>query len=295
MYNVETLIQHRDNKKNKIQSRRFAEKKRTKKIGIYIIALLSFSFLVFVLSSMSSASFLHINTIEIIGAAQDIASTTRSIAETSMQGNYLGIFSRSNIFLYPKSDIENTIKGKFLSTEDVFIKRNGLNSIQINIVSKIPTSILCTSIPDDFKSLQSDNCFFSDKNGYIFSKINAYTGSLPVILIQDSTSSEMIGTVTLDRDRYNKLLKFYKKVVDSGLIVRGLLVSDSHDELYVDNHNTLDASDIVVIYFSEKNDIDDTLLNLVSFWDHMKSDKVTHNFSEIKLQFPPNVYYTEIK
>lgn len=297
MYNKGTLIHNRDYKKETMQSRKFVEKKRSKRVFGYVFLLLFFAIVLFGTSKLFAISFLQIETIEIVGADADMATSIRASALESIQGSYMGLFSRSNTLIYPKSVIVDSTKKTSPEIENVHVERNGRKAVIIEVIAKVPVAQMCTSLPDFSDDAQQGSCFFVDKDGFVFKQDTKYDSLLPKIYVQQGTTTNVIGSTPIQKERFSTLVDFYRKVVASKIKVQGLLLSEVHDELYVVNESSSGtiSENIAVVYFSEKHPLDDTLLNLVSFWNHMKSDKVPHHFSEIKLQFPPNVYYTEIK
>jgi hypothetical protein len=288
-------MHNHDHKKDSLQSRRFVEKKRTKVVLKYIALTSGVLLLVFALSKLSAISFLQIDTIEIVGADANIAGAIRSITLDTIESNYLGIFSKANTLIYPKSTIIDSIEHTSPEIEKIDVERNGRKTLLVNVDLKIPEAVICTGLPE-FDERSNEDCYLADKSGYVFKSKVSHVITLPILYIQQGTTTDIMQTRPIDSDRFAKLVDFYRKIMATKIKVLGLLISDIHDEIYIANSgdNNIDFDNVGIVYISEKFSLDETFSNLVSFWNHMNSLGNEHIFSEIKLQFPPNVYYTEI-
>lgn len=289
------MIHHSEKNKESLQSRRFVEKKRTKTVLKYSALVVIVFVFVFGISKLSTISFLQIDTVEIVGADANMASVIRSTALDVIQGKYIGLFSRKNTITYPQSSIVNAIEYSSPEIDDAKVERNGRKALLIDIKLKTPRAIVCTSLPD-FAEKNDDGCFFADKTGFVYKKYVGKDDGLPRLFIQQGTTTDILRSNPINENRFVELVDFYEKVSGAKIKIQGLLLGEEHDELYISNDYTDDenSDNIAVVYMSEKFPIEETYTNLISFWNHMQSDTKKHNFSEIKLQFPPNIYYTEI-
>lgn len=289
------MMIHKDHRKEGLQSEKFS--KRKKKKNLILIVFFSFIILLFLLfvSFLSKLSFLQIDTVEISGTDARLSESIRASVLEDLSGRYLWLLSRSNILIYPKSDIEKSLVHISPVIKNVDVSRNGRKSILINVTEKSPYNIICTNLPDFTSHIVDDSCYFADKDGFVFKKVDRDSDSISKLYIQTG-STTILGSIPVEKSRYEALSSIYKKIQQSGIEVVGLLLGSANDELYIKNvYSNTDGPSLAVVYFNEKNNLEDMYTNLVSFWDHMKKDKIQHEFSEIKLQFPPNVYYTEVK
>jgi len=285
-----------DHKKDSLQSRRFVEKKRTRVVLKYFALSFGIFLFMFGLSKLSAISFLQIDTVEIVGADANIATAIRSIALENVDGSYLGMFSKANTLIYPKSTIIKSTENSSPEIEKIVVERNGRKSILVNVDLRIPEAVICTGLPE-FGEKNNEDCYLVDKGGYVFKGGVSHVITLPILYIQQGTTTDIMQSRPIDTDRFVRLIDFYRKIMATKIKVLGLLISDIHDEIYIANSedDDVDFDNVSVVYISEKFPLDETFSNLISFWNHMNSQENTHVFSEIKLQFPPNVYYTEIQ
>jgi hypothetical protein len=95
---------------------------------------------------------------------------------------------------------------------------------------------------------------------------------------------------------FKRLETLVHSVDVSGIHVHAMLVSGTGSyELYADNP---DSPTLVVIEMDERADLTVERNNLVAFWNRMVADAHAAGkkiaWSEIRLQFPPNVYSRDL-
>jgi hypothetical protein len=293
VYNIIVLINHHTNhKKEPLQSRRFKERKRVKHVFVYSFFALIFGLFILFVSWVSRWSFMQIDTIQVIGVDASTTAMVRASALDALSGSYLGIFSRANTIFYPKKSIKENIASSSFLIKEIDIERDGMSSMLVTIKTKEPNVVLCTKLPD-IEEMSNDSCYLADSNGFVFDELRESKEKIPKFYLGQSSTTNPVGTIPINIDRLKNLRKFYNGVVDSNISVAGMLIGDNNTELYIRNNIEKDNNSIAVVYINEKYSLDESLDNLISFWRYMHNQNKSISFSEIKLQFPPNIYYTE--
>jgi hypothetical protein len=104
--------------------------------------------------------------------------------------------------------------------------------------------------------------------------------------------SHVLGTQATSTTEFKRLESLVESVEKANIHVHAMLVQgDGSYELYADNP---DGDSIVVIQMNERANLSTERDNLVAFWNRMVADAHAAGkkaaWTEIKTQFPPNVY-----
>ncbi len=285
------------------QSHQFIYSRRKKNIWTLILALISIITWLYAFSSLSHLEIFNIKTINISGADKDISNTLKATALNSIQGEYFGLFSRSNLLAYPKEAIMTAIMNTDARVNDVTVERSGIQSLNITVREKIPAAVVCTNLPDwDESDLILDSfesCYLVDDTGYVFmnasssnAEINRYY--LPNIAIV-STSTSIIGTKIASTTMFRTLQSFYNGAKSYNIDIKALLVKDGGEyELYAATE-----SGVIVVYFNEINGFENEFTALISFWNDL-TQKARNEGNKLKLdsidlRYGSNVFYRIVK
>lgn len=233
----------------------------------------------------------------------------------SLEGNILGLFPRSSIFLYPQKAIVNDIKMMEPSANLVKVNNVGGTTLQVSITEKDPAAIVCSEYPDfsgiDVPEGNDASCYYADSSGLIFKKAPTITGNayhrfyVPTLLDNESSTTNMIGMYATSTAEFNLLQKFYTEVTNGGIVADGILIKDNGEyELYIENvvqnvaPESYDANAntrVAVVYFNNARALNESLANLLSFWTTMKNSpkikSASNNFDYIDVRYGANVFY----
>lgn len=282
------------------QSASFERKQRRRKIVGYVAGAVSVAVWIFVFVRLSSITTLSINTISVYGAPQEITGAIQSAAYRTIEGDYAGLFSRANSLIYPKSEIVAAIGALSPAVDDVKVKLDGMNNLAISISEKIPAAVVCTGLPDlsDTDTPSNQDCYLTDSKGLIFAPVgSADTKSYNRYYIPDLPDRKVAGMYATTTQGFRAIQNFVETLKSADIEVLSTLMADlGNFEVYA--HNP-DSYSVVVIHATDVAGLDKQAENLVLFWRRMVAEsraKKTHlEWDEIKLQYPPNVYYTEVK
>jgi cell division septal protein FtsQ len=114
---------------------------------------------------------LVIADISVQGANSLRPETVKAAALSSLHDGKYHLFARSNIFLYPKSEIVDALKTELPRIKSVGISRESLlaQAVIVSLEERYPQYTWC----------EAERCFLMDEDGYIFAEANgeetAYT------------------------------------------------------------------------------------------------------------------------
>ncbi len=151
------------------------EKKQKKKI---LIIRLSIFFCVCALCIggavwASRMQRIQIDTIEVSGAT--VLSTQAITDEISsvLQGKYLWVFPRTNVFFYPRKNIENVLLHTFPRIKVVTFTLLDNHILQVKLKEREPFGLWCDTVSSESVVSQ---CYFLDADGFVFDRAPQFSG-----------------------------------------------------------------------------------------------------------------------
>lgn len=285
------------------QSKKFVNNRRKRIIWgctLGVVAVISW---LFAASTLTYLAVFNIQEINIKGADSDITNTLEAAAIQAIQGDYLGIFSKSNSLIYPREAIRQSLKDSDTRVSDVMTNRSSLHSLDIIVNEKTPVAVVCVNLPNWDGSLLTfdslDSCYFVDDTSIAF--MNATTSNADINryympnIVNITSSASIIGMKVSSTTMFRTLQSFYNSARNYGIDVKALLVKSAGEyELYAGT-----KSGIIVIYFNEMNGLENELTALVSFWNDVsqkargKGERL--ELDSIDLRYGSNVFYRIVK
>jgi hypothetical protein len=104
---------------------------------------------------------------------------TASVSEI-ISHKYLNLFSKSNIYLYPKKEIISFINKNFPETGAISMSIGPYNSLDIRIKEKSATAIICPFLPDfgNEDKKNGEDCYYADSKGFVYAKAPDFSGNV---------------------------------------------------------------------------------------------------------------------
>lgn len=277
------------------QSKKFEINKKTKAYLRWTLLLLIGVLFVVSVSRLSSIKFLSIKDIEIRGTTSDIVEISNKIIRTEISGNFIGLLSKSNIFLYPHDRLVKLLNDVSPKIKSATIVRQGLGRIVVNIVEKTPVATVCAKLPDvldegsSFSNLEE--CYLVDSSGFIFGKTASTSASanlnhyyMPALSELETDNKSLITNYATSSAFFSVLQNLYNGAIKSKLKPKSFLVKDGDEyEMYIDD---------TVVYFNNIRSLDEQLANLVAFWEHtLTNGKNPGKYEYIDIRYGSNVFY----
>ena len=173
-----------------------ARRRRLFFVRFYIILFLLL-FIVLGLAIFSGSDKLKIQTIIVSGNAAVSSDNILSIANRDMTGRYGYLFSKSNSVIFPRFQIKKDLLNEIKTIKDLDISWDDWQQISIMITERKPHSVWCD---------QTSNCYFVDKDGYIYSQAPVFTGSMFIKAYGNvATSTGPIGQSFLSKHTYEEI------------------------------------------------------------------------------------------
>jgi hypothetical protein len=269
--------------------------KRKRKL-FQIRLLVAFVSIVVVIGLFSWLSFhesVTISEIEVEGNSILTDEEVEHIARDVISGKYIFLFSRENIFVYPRKGIKDEIFIKHKRVKDVDVEMNDFTSIEITIEERSPYALWCreislTEILEDGQEVDElrEDCYFLDRNGYIFANAPQFTGSVFFKYFGDlDGDADIIGSNFFSKEVFERLDTIRLSFVESNILGRPveLIVLDEKDAELVFEFGGK-------IIFAWKDDLSSLLANVESVLDSdvLKNDS---SLDYIDFRFGNKVYF----
>lgn len=236
-------------------------KKRRRKIFAvkFIGILLLLIAVAFLLSWASKMSAIQIAEIQVSGNVTISKDEIMGFAKKEMSGKYLILFSKNNIFLYPKKIIKEKILNDFKKVEKVKINSKGLKTIELGIVERKPSFMWCSG--DEKVATSSSgylgSCYFTDKEGLIFSSAPDFSGDGFVRYYGLIDGVNPIGEIYMTGGKFKDAVDFVNSLKDLGIITAKFYAeSENNYKIYLKNG--------IKIIFDDRQSFDKILENIES-------------------------------
>ncbi len=234
-------------------------------------------------SWVSYRPYLQINNIVINGSSVISDSRIKDVTEEVLEGGkYFLLFPRTNSLIFPEEEIESSILTTFKQIESVDIVRTDLQTLSMEIEEQKPYALWCT----DKSSELTEDCYFINTEGFVFSKAPNFTGNVFMRFYGDLIGPDYVGKYYLKiNDEFNKMNTLIDSLKKLEVIPIELhTVGVSNMELYLEGESK--------IIFTRKQGSSEVLDNLTVVLDSETfREKNTEDIEYIDLRFGNKVYF----
>ena len=235
------------------------------------------------LSRMQSVS---VTRIDISGNSVIKADDVSALVERDLSGNFLKIFPKKNIFIYPRGQIEKDVLATFPRADSVSISLGDSRALAIDLTLRKPVSLWCASASSTLSDILSESCYFFDKNGFIFAPAPNFEGPV-FVKYYGILSGDPIKQVFLGGETISKLGSFLEGLDNSlKLTATNVYLKDDYKEYDVFLSNG------VGLYISGNVPFEDSLNNLALFLNSSSTKQIDiSKFNYIDLRYGNKIYY----
>jgi cell division septal protein FtsQ len=224
--------------------------------------------------------YVRIQKVDISGTQSVSKDAVLKTVQEKIAGGYGFIFARSNIFLYPKHEIENTLLSQYPVFKSVTAHAQNLQTLSVDVTERQPAALWCGNG-------STTDCSIMDGGGVVYAPAVTLSGDAFVTYMGSTTGQAQYPRQYLTQHMFEALTAFVnelgKQVQDDN--IREVAVDTNGDtRVYFQN-------DFLLI-FSLNDDTAKTLarfslaLTSASFTAHKLSD-----FEYLDLRFGDKLYY----
>ncbi len=156
---------------------RLRARKRRQRLLIFGGSAILFLFVLGVLVWLSWASFIRITVVAVTGTHITDPKAVEVHIQKELSQNYFYIFSKRNIFLYPKQKIKENILSQFTAVKRVDVRAGspagGFHTLAVDIVERTPAALWCGEV-----EASTSNCLLLDDTGLAYSVSAEYSGNV---------------------------------------------------------------------------------------------------------------------
>jgi len=209
--------------------------------------------LVIGLSKLSAWSRITVQNVVVRGNDVLNAEELKADVNEKLSGNYLFLFSKRNIALYPKEHIRTALVEKYKRIQDLTIETQEANVIALTIIERKPVALWC-----------SESCYYLDSAGYIFAEAPHFTEDVYISYRGMLTDDSPIGASFLTEQSFANLQTFVKNLSDIGISVTSVAVKED-EEYEISVNNGEDSEEGGVIYVNTREPLTKTFENIKTF------------------------------
>jgi cell division septal protein FtsQ len=213
-------------KRSLLQSQKLLRHERVWREIKAIFAFAFFCGLLWGLSVLSCYSKLTVQTILVSGNSVVPTEDVLNISRTALQGRNFLILSRTNILLYPKQQIVDTLQYSYSWIETVSIDRVNLTTLAVKIKERVPVAVWCGVSQD-----KPTTCQLMDSQGYLFAKAPEFSGSVYLKLYGPLVSTSWRGAEFFSQGGINHLFELTKALSTIGFkpVAVAITSADTYD------------------------------------------------------------------
>ncbi len=255
-----------------------------KKIGmwaIFILFLISLGILGLTWQGV------RIHNFTVYGNESVLTKEISDIVDEKLNERYLGIIPTDNFLLLKRSAIADEIMNNQKKINSVSISFNNLNDIGVYVSERVPQSFWCNGDPDGYT-----NCYFMDRNGFIFAPAPEISGNVFIkyfgLIASSSTTTEKINPIGLSYfrpDTFSKISLLIKKLTEMQLNPIAFNAIDQHEyeilfalngKIYINDKKTFESDivDLQALIDNEYVKIDQESLQKLQYIDLRYGNKV---------------------
>lgn len=231
----------------------------------------------------SQNRYLQIRTVEISGNSVVTSEAIAATAQTALAGNYARLFSRANIFFYPKGALEKKIREQFPRIARIAVDLElGRNVLTLSIEEREPAAVWCGG------EVSSQSCYFIDKEGFAFDAVAEVPPRLYFVYISE-LPGKVLGIYPIERKLFANLAALVERL-------KGLRLEPQTLTLTAESDVRLAVAPGSEILFEANADLERVFSNLESVLSDPKlgllnGGKLTA--AVLDLRFGNKVFYRE--
>lgn len=289
----------------KPKTSKLARKRKKRALGRLVLYFVFFASIVVGLSFLSSAEFLSIKNVEVVGVSVLNSEEIGKLVFKEIDSKKWGLFANSNAFLYPKRRITERILDSNNRIADAKVSLDGLSDLKIEIQERMPFGIWC-STPDlseipieseenlaiETPMSKPEDCFYFDDTGFIFEKIagnesNESNENNDYLFYYGGSIEKTVGSSLTTGEIFQNLQTFLKLL--TSLSVRPVKI---FLEGTVEAKIVLDSGTEIILGLGENSEKSfENLVTLISEPEFQNSKDGLSMFENIDLSFGHKVLY----
>lgn len=180
----------------------FEESERKKRKKIWTKIIIVFAFLIILAGGIIWSFYLDYFRIKNINIEGNYILNKQEMEENiknSISGKVFYLLPKNNIFIASTEEINNNLADNFLRIKNLEVAKNFPDSLDIKISERKTYGLFC----------QGNECFFLDRDGYVFSKSIFVSGDIFIKFLDERENNNItFKTYLLDINKFAKIRDF---------------------------------------------------------------------------------------
>jgi len=221
-------------------------------------------------------SYFQVDKIEISGNGSLVEKELAEAIKSKLEGKYLWLFPKANIFLIPKAKILTELPVEFKRIKKIILDKKYFDTIVIKLEERGNAVIFC----------KKEDCAYADENGFVFEKAPYFSGAVFLKLVDqrnsdndenEKTIEKHIGASLMAESEFKKILEFIDFTEKTGGgVSEVILKKENIYEFY-----TQEGWKIIL---NDKNIPKDAYLNIVTALDStIKDNRTKLDYIDLRL------------
>lgn len=183
--------------------------KRKKIFGTFSISICFFLVFFVLFGRLSQVNKFLIKEVSITGNKIVGKDEVFKIAKNELYGFNFSLFPKNNFLIYPKTNIEETIKNKFLRIESLSLEVVNFSKLNIIVKEREPGFVWCP--------VKNNDCYYLDKGGLVFDRAPDFSGGVFFKfqggLKPKEIANDYYGKNLIESNKLTKLIQFKDEAV----------------------------------------------------------------------------------
>jgi hypothetical protein len=206
----------------KIIQKKIIAKKRRRVFLISLYSLVAIAVSVSALSYASHAKSMQIESFKVSGNSRVSSVEIEHIVREKVAGNFLGLFSKSNAFLYPKGDVLEALMA-VPAIGEASVERTDAKTLAISIKERGEVARWCSG-----GAFDASDCYSLDENGYIFARAIATSSETSLITYRGAVEGDALGKHFLDEEGFDNLRFFMGQLDGLSVDPKEVFITDAY-------------------------------------------------------------------
>ena len=217
--------------------------------------------------------YFQVKKIEISGNSLIDGDDLTDAVKVKMDGKYLWLFPKTNIFIMSKDKILAELPENFKRIKNISLDKKYFGTIAVKIEERNNKALFC----------EKEDCAYADENGFVFEKAPYFSGAVFLKLVdqRNSDSGEnakkndgYLGTNLIEESEFKKILEFAGLArLDSARLAAKTGGGVSEVVLKKENIYEFYTQEGWKIILNDKNEPQSAYLNLITALDANIKDK----------------------
>lgn len=219
----------------KFRSPELRDKRRKRLVRFFVFYIGAGLTLATSLVFLLRTDWFKIKSVEVAGNSVEASQNISDITKAQISGNYLYFIPKSNFLLYPRRALKSELLNNFKRLVAVDVSYEGNNTLLVDVEERKPLWLWCVE----------QDCYFMDKNGYIFAKAPNFSGNVYLRASGglNNEGGEVVGSKFAGNWNFEELKAFIEAIKEKGFVPVGIVITAERDaELLLKNGEVIKLS-----------------------------------------------------